>query len=118
MEQNNLSKRLFTFSVKTIKFLRTLPYETEYKVIRYQLIKSATSSGANYEEAQAESSRADFTNKVRIALREMRESNYWLRLIDRICGSELDKNELTVLVNESNKLKYILGAIITKMRKS
>jgi len=39
MEQNDLSKRLFIFSVRTIKFLRTLPYETEYKVIRYQLIK-------------------------------------------------------------------------------
>jgi len=39
MEQNDLSKRLFIFSVRTIKFLRTLPYETEYKVIKYQLIK-------------------------------------------------------------------------------
>jgi four helix bundle protein len=52
MEQNDLSKRLFDFSVKTIKFLRTLPYETEYKVIRYQLIKSATSTGANYLPCQ------------------------------------------------------------------
>jgi len=69
MVQNDLSKRLFTFSVKTIRFLRTLPYETEYKVIRYQLIKSATSTGANYEEAQAASSKADFHNKVKIALK-------------------------------------------------
>ena len=52
MEQNDLSKRLFIFSVRTIKFLRTLPYETEYKVIRYQLIKSATSVGANYSPRQ------------------------------------------------------------------
>ena len=73
---NDLEKRLFDFAVRTIEFLRTLPVASEYKVIQYQLTKSSTSSGANYEEAQAGSSKADFTNKVRIALREMRESNY------------------------------------------
>jgi four helix bundle protein len=75
-EKNNLEERHFNFAVRCIKFLRTLPSSFEYNVIKYQLTKSCTSSGANYEEAQAGSSRADFTNKVRIALREMRESNY------------------------------------------
>ncbi len=70
MQQNDLSKRLFEFSIKMIKFLRTLPHETEYKVIRYQLFKSATSTGANYQEAQAASSKADFHNKVKIALKK------------------------------------------------
>ena len=72
----DLQDRLFNFSVKVLKFLITLPNTPEYKTIRYQLSKSATSSGANYEESQAGSSKPDFTNKVRIALREMRESNY------------------------------------------
>ncbi len=53
------------------------------KIIKYQLAKSSTSAGANYEESQAGSSKADFNNKVRIALREMRESNYWLRIIKK-----------------------------------
>jgi len=82
--KNGLEMRLFNFVVRTIVFLRTLPDTPDYKVIRYQLIKSSTSSGANYEEAQAGSSRPDFCNKVRISLREMKESNYWLRLIQAI----------------------------------
>ena len=84
VERKDLEDRLFNFAIRTIKFLRTLPAASEYNVIKYQLTKSATSSGANYEEAQAGSSKADFINKVRIALREMRESNYWFRIIKGI----------------------------------
>lgn len=57
---------------------------TEYFRIsdhKFQLGKSSTSVGANYEEAQAGSSKADFKNKVRISLKEARESNYWLRVL-------------------------------------
>ena len=111
---NDLEKRLFEFAIRTIKFMRTLPNSTEYKVIKYQLAKSSTSSGANYEEAQAGSSKADFSNKTRIALREMRESNYWLRIINRILENK--ENELLFLIKESNELKKILGSIVQKTR--
>ena len=60
---HNLSKRLLLFSVRTIKYVRTLPKGHEYQVISYQLIKSSTSVGANYEEAQAGVSKADFQSK-------------------------------------------------------
>ncbi|MBK7380907.1 MAG: four helix bundle protein [Ignavibacteriales bacterium] len=76
MKKDDLNDRLFNFAVKILKFLPNLPKTPEFNVIRYQLAKSSTSSGANYEEAQAGSSKADFNNKVRISLREMRESNY------------------------------------------
>ena len=112
--KNNLEERLFDFAVRSIKFTRTLPLSSEYSVIKYQLTKSATSSGANYEESQAGSSKADFTNKVRIALREMRESNYWLRIIR---GIEDETNpELMSLIQESKELKLILGSIVQKAR--
>jgi len=52
-KRNDLSKRLFQFAVQVIKFLRTLPKSTEYNKIRYQLVKSSTSAGANYDEAQS-----------------------------------------------------------------
>jgi four helix bundle protein len=117
MGQNDLSKRLFIFSVRTIKFLRTLPYETEYKIIRYQLIKSATSVGANYEEAQSASSKADFHNKVKISLKEMMESKYWLKIIDEIADNNHYKKELTWLINESIELNKILGTITNKTKK-
>ena len=117
MEQYDLSKRLFNFSVKSIKFLRTLPYETEYKVIRYQLIKSATSTGANYEEAQAASSKADFHNKVKIALKEMMESRYWLKIIKEITDTKVT-DDLNFLISESDELNKILGAIALKTKKN
>lgn len=91
-----------------------MPNTTEYKIIKHQLAKSATSSGANYEEAQAGSSKADFTNKVRISLREMRESNYWLRILDAINENEIPIDTLQLLINESKELKNILGSIVQK----
>lgn len=114
-EKRDLNERLFEFAVQTIEFLITLPYNPENKIFRYQLSKSATSSGANYEEAQAGSSRADFANKVRISLREMRESNYWLRIIQRT-EKEIDAQVLEELIKESSELKNILGAIVQKCR--
>ncbi|MBL4754956.1 MAG: four helix bundle protein, partial [Flavobacteriales bacterium] len=72
-----LCDRLFQFSIDVIKFLRRIKTTSELSVLKYQLTKSATSSGANYEESQAAASRADFKYKVGISLREMRESNYW-----------------------------------------
>lgn len=75
MRENDLLDRTFNFSVDCIKFMRSLPNYQEYYVIKHQLTKSSTSIGANYEESQAGSSKANFKNKVRIALREARESN-------------------------------------------
>jgi four helix bundle protein len=69
-KKSDLCERLFEFAVKAIEFLKTLPYSPENKTIRTQLSKSACSSGANYEESQSGSSKADFSNKVRISLRE------------------------------------------------
>ena len=111
---NDLGERLFDFAIRVIKYLRTMPDNPEFRVIKHQLIKSSTSVGANYEEAQAGSSKADFTNKVRIALREMRESNYWLRIIKGIYDEE--NLELNALIQESKELKLILGSIVQKSR--
>lgn len=109
-----LGNRLFDFAVRIIKFCRALPGGKEYEIIKYQLIKSSTSSGANYEEAQGAISKPDFYNKINISLKEMRESNYWLRIINGI--SEAD-NELKYLLNESEELKRILGSIYSKSAK-
>lgn len=113
---NDLEKRLFDFGVRVIKYLRKLPNTFEYRVIKNQLIKSSTSSGANYEESQAGSSKPDFNNKVRISLREMRESNFWLRMIASISESREHAKELNFLLNESKELKNILGSIVQKTR--
>ena len=113
--KNDLCDRLFEFSVSSIEFLKKLPYSPENKTIRTQLSKSACSAGANYEEAQAGSSKADFTNKIRISLREMRESNYWLRIIKRTV-KEVNETKLDSLIKESVELKNILGKIVQRSR--
>jgi len=113
--KNDLRERLFEFAVRVIEFLKTIPYTPENKIIREQLAKSSMSSGANYEESQGGSSRADFINKVRISLREMRESHYWLRIIKRTIRG-VNKSELDYLINESLELKNILGSIVQKCR--
>ena len=111
---NDLSDRLLNFSISSIKLLRKLPNTQEYKVIKFQLIKSSSSSGANYEEAQGASSKADFTNKVRISLKEMRESNFWFKVIKGINTNEKLNEEINNLVKESQELKNILGSICVK----
>ena len=112
--KNDLAKRLFEFSVQIIFQTRKLPKTPEYKVIVNQLIKAATSTGANYEEAQSPVSRADFSNKVGISLKEMRESNYWIRIILSITDeTEAWKN----LQSESRELMNILGKIYFKTSK-
>ena len=116
IQKNDLSERLFEFAVKVIRFLSTLSNTPENRIIREQLTKCATSAGANYEESQGGSSRADFTNKIRISLREMRESSFWIRLIKRISDVP-DRPELDFLLSESEELKKILGSIVQKCRK-
>ncbi|MCZ7604159.1 MAG: four helix bundle protein [Melioribacteraceae bacterium] len=114
--KNELSDRLLKFAVEIIIYLRTIKNSEESKIIKYQLIKSSTSSGANYEEAQGAPSKTDFSNKVRIALKEMRESNYWLKIIKE---AKIDNQPvLENLLIESEELKKILGKIASKTRKS
>jgi four helix bundle protein len=117
VKKDDLNERLFNYSVRVLKFLSDLSKTPEFNVIRYQLAKSATSSGANYEESQAGSSKADFNNKVRISLREMRESNYWLRIIKATVENFKAIEELNYLLDESEQLKKILGSIVTKTNK-
>ena len=115
MGDRDLAERLFEFAVAVLLFVKTLPDTPENRIIRYQLVKSSSSSGANYEESQAGSSKADFTNKIRISLREMRESNYWLRLIKR-AEPAIDKEQNDYLIKESAELMNILGSIVQKCR--
>ncbi len=105
--------------VEVILFLRTLPDTQEIKIVKNQLIKTSSSTGANYEEEQGASSKADFIYKTEISLKEMRESNYWLRLIKAISeGISVDKEKLENLIKESAELKLILGSIVSTSKRN
>jgi len=110
-KSNNLQNRLFDFAVEVIKLTRKLPKGKEYDVMSFQLIKSSTSTEANYEEAQGAVSKADFVNKVGISLKEMLESSYWIRLI--VATTERQDGWKNLL-KEAEELKKVLGSIYSK----
>ena len=110
----DLKERTFEFAVAIIDLLKTISYNKENDVIRFQLAKSGTSVGANYEEAQATGSKADFRHKINIVLKEVRESNYWLRIMQRTKIGNQKKVE--VLIQESYELRKIFGSIYNKVK--
>jgi four helix bundle protein len=112
--KNDIPDRLRRFAVAVIKMSRKLDDSAEYKIIKNQLIKAATSAGANYEESQGAASTPDFINKVKISLKEMRESNYWLELLSQTIPHAERPAELDELIDESEQLKRILGSICSK----
>jgi len=111
---NDLNKRLFNFGINVITYLRTLPETREYWALKNQLFRSCTSPGACYSESQGGCTMADFHNKINISLKEMRESNYWLRMISALRRPDRD---LQGLIRESEELIKILGSISYKTRK-
>lgn len=111
--KRDLKERTFEFAVQTILMLRSVNTTMENDVVRHQLAKSATSIGANYEEAQAASSKRDFKQKVSIALKEAREAHYWLRIMKR---TEIgDSARVSSLTREAYELKSILAAIVNRV---
>ncbi|MCH8012274.1 MAG: four helix bundle protein [Candidatus Marinimicrobia bacterium] len=109
----NLSERTFEFAVNIILLLKTVSYVKENDVVRYQLAKSGTSVGANYEESQATNSRADYRYKIGISLKEALESNYWLRIMGRTKMG--NQQAVKRLVKESGEIKAILATIFNKV---
>ena len=110
----DLRKRLFRFAISVFKLLKTISKEKEFDVFRYQLSKSATSIGANYEEAQGAYSKKEFASKIGICLKEARETNYFLRLILELEIS--DEKACQFLVSESEEIMKIVAKILIKTR--
>lgn len=111
--KNDLCERLLQFAVDVIIYLRTVKNTIETIDSKRQLLRASSSSGANYEESQGSPTKPDVRTKVGISLKEMRESNYFLRIFDRL---ELgDKKKCKYLVSESLELKKILASILNKL---
>ena len=111
--ERDLEKRTFNFAVEIVKFLKDIKYSKENDVIKYQLAKSATSIGANYEEAQGAYSQDDFKYKISICFREAKESNYWIRIIK--AANMSNDGILEYLIKESGELKKIFGSMMKKI---
>lgn len=108
--ENKIKELSFEFSLKVISLYKLLIQHNEY-VISKQLLKSATSIGANVEEADAAQTKRDFTMKMSIASKEARETKYWLRLLDK---SQLIKYDYQSYLAD---IEYIIN-ILTKIVKT
>ncbi|RLD61064.1 MAG: four helix bundle protein [Bacteroidetes bacterium] len=103
-----MKKRTKKFAVDIINFCDTLLTKKASAVITYQLVKSATSTGANYRAACKARSKKEFFSKICIVVEEVDESEYWLEVIQE---SNLSKNkdELVRLLKEANEMNKIMS---------
>ncbi|MEM6655232.1 MAG: four helix bundle protein [Planctomycetota bacterium] len=114
-EPREIGERAFEFAVRVVKLCRAIDGgDNASRVLSRQLIRSGTSIGANIEEGKGSQSRADFRAKYSIALKEARETHYWLRLL-RGTGCP-GHPELEALIRESDELIRILTSIIKKLK--
>ena len=97
--QYDLEARTSKFGGDIILFCRKISQNTITKPLISQLIRSATSVGANYMEANGASSRKDFKNKIHICKKEAQESKYWLHMISIACP--INANEARILWKEA-----------------
>jgi len=77
----DLETRLLTFAVRIIRLVNALPKGIVGRQVSSQMLRSGTSAGANYAEAQGAEPKADFTHKLGIVHKELKETRFWLRLI-------------------------------------
>ena len=108
MTKEELKNRTKRFAIDTILFTETLPKSKANDVIIYQLVKSATSVGANYRASCRGRSTVEFLSKLNIVIEESDESGYWFELLD-----ELNKDQQTTikkLLKEANELTAIFTA--------
>jgi len=109
-----LRHRCYYFSLHIIKFLDTLPDKRLFWVIADQLLRSATSIGANVVEARGSSSKRDFARFFEIALKSANETKYWLALL-RDSG-KIDAKQTEKLLIEADEIAKMLGASIITLK--
>jgi len=109
LDKIQLEDRTKAFAIQIIRFVANLPKSRIGHVLGYQLLKSGTSVGANYREANRAESRADFAHKIGIVEKECSESLYWLELCDE---SDIgDKVVRSQLLQECGELLAIFTSI-------
>jgi four helix bundle protein len=114
MNPDDLAERLLEFAARVGQVVDALPDTRLGRHIAGQLVRSGTSPAPNYEEGRAAESRADFVHKLSIALKELRETRYWLRLI--VKAKLLSQRKMAGLLDEVDQLCRILGKSVATAR--
>lgn len=109
--KQSLEERTLEFSKKVISFCKTLPNDRVNSNLINQIIRSATSVGANYCEANDSLGKKDLIHRLRISRKEAKETSYWLELI-KYSNPNIEADEL---ISETKELRSILSSIIMKL---
>jgi four helix bundle protein len=108
----DLAERTAVFGEEVIRFCRSIRRDAVVTPLIRQLVRSATSIGANYVEADEAGSKKEFTYRISVCRREARETQYWLRMI--VAAKPELKDQARTLWRESKELVLILAAIHRK----
>ncbi|MBN2183120.1 MAG: four helix bundle protein [Sedimentisphaerales bacterium] len=112
--KTDLKQRAYKYSIAVIEFLDALPKDYSCQIIAQQLLRSATSVGANIVEAKGASSKRDFTNFFSYSLKSANESLYWLGLLRD--AKKIKNTQLECLLKETKELANILGSSILTLK--
>jgi four helix bundle protein len=113
----DLQDRFIDYAVRIIKLSDSIPENKAGKHINLQVLRSGTSPAPNYGEAQSAESKADFIHKLKIALKELRETEIWLKIIIR-AGMIKPAEKLAPLLKETDELISILFKSVETARKN
>ena len=108
----DLEERTAIFGEDVIEFCKSIPFNDITRPLINQLIRSGTSVGANYMEANGADSKKDFKAKISICKKESKETMHWLRMFAKALPDKSDKSRL--LWKEAHELSLIFGAINRK----
>jgi four helix bundle protein len=109
-----LKTRTRDFAVRVIRLYAALPKTTEAQVLGKQLLRSGTSVGAQYREAQHAKSNADFISKIEGSLQELEETSYWLELLEEM--QVFGNAKLKPIQQETKELIAVLVTIAKKVK--
>ncbi len=110
----DLKRRTKTFALEIIRLYTSLPKTTEAQVLGKQVLRSGTSVGAHYREAQRAKSDADLVNKIEGALQELDETGYWLELLE--AAKIVVPERIGPLGDETEQLIAIFVSIVKKLK--
>jgi four helix bundle protein len=114
--QYDLQDRLIDFTVRIVALSEALPDTRAGKHVASQILRSGTSPAPNYGEAQSAESKADFVHKLKVALKELRETEIWLKVINK-AKMITPESKLTPLLKETDELIAILFTSIETAKK-
>jgi four helix bundle protein len=113
--KSNIRYRAYQFSLMIIKFVSNLPGKKVYWIIRDQLLRAATSIGANLIEAKSSSSKKDFIKFYEISLKSANETRYWLSLLKDAKLVE-NINLIDSLLKEAKEIAKMLGSSLLTLK--